>query len=41
VRFVSELERGKSTARLGETLRVVASLGLSLTIGDPDEYADA
>jgi HTH-type transcriptional regulator/antitoxin HipB len=41
VRFVSELERGKSTARLGETLRVVASLGLPLTIGDPDESADA
>jgi HTH-type transcriptional regulator/antitoxin HipB len=41
VRFVSELERGKSTARLGETLRVVASLGLPLTIGDPDEPADA
>ncbi|HTD57750.1 MAG TPA: helix-turn-helix domain-containing protein [Solirubrobacteraceae bacterium] len=36
VRFVSELERGKPTARLAQTLRVVASLGLSLTIEDPD-----
>ena len=35
VRFLSELERGKSTARLGETLRVVASLGLRLSIEDP------
>jgi len=35
VRFVSELERGKPTARLAQTLRVVASLGLVLTIEDP------
>ena len=32
VRFLSELERGKPTARLGETLRVVAALGLHLHI---------
>ncbi len=41
VRFVSELERGKPTARLGETLRVIASLGLPLTIGGPNESTDA
>ena len=35
IRFVSELERGKPTARLAETLRVVAALGLSLEIEDP------
>jgi len=36
VRFLSELERGKPTARLGETLRVASSLGLRLSIEDPD-----
>jgi HTH-type transcriptional regulator / antitoxin HipB len=36
VRFLSELERGKQTSRLGETLRVVSSLGLRLWIEDPD-----
>lgn len=35
IRFVSELERGKPTARLAETLRVVAALGLSVEIEDP------
>jgi transcriptional regulator with XRE-family HTH domain len=37
VRFLSELERGKPTARLAETLRVVVSLGLRVTIEDPDD----
>jgi transcriptional regulator with XRE-family HTH domain len=37
VRFLSELERGKPTSRLGETLRVVSSLGLRVAIEDPDE----
>jgi HTH-type transcriptional regulator / antitoxin HipB len=36
VRFLSELERGKPTARLGETLRVLSSLGLHLSVKDPD-----
>lgn len=36
VRFVSELERGKATARLGETLRVAAALGVRLTLEVPD-----
>jgi HTH-type transcriptional regulator / antitoxin HipB len=40
-RFVSELERGKPTVRLAETMRVVASLGLLFTIEDPDEQPDA
>jgi len=35
VRFLSELERGKTTARLGETLRVAASLGLRIVVEDP------
>jgi HTH-type transcriptional regulator/antitoxin HipB len=35
VRFLSELERGKPTSRLGETLRVASSLGLRLSIEDP------
>jgi HTH-type transcriptional regulator/antitoxin HipB len=34
VRFVSELERGKSTARLAETLRVLAALGIRVTAED-------
>lgn len=33
IRFLSELENGKETARLGEVLKVVAGLGLALTIG--------
>jgi transcriptional regulator with XRE-family HTH domain len=35
VRFLSELERGKPTARLHETLLVARSLGLDMTIEDP------
>jgi HTH-type transcriptional regulator / antitoxin HipB len=34
-RFLSELERGKASVRLEETLRVVAALGLRLTLEDP------
>ncbi len=30
LRFLSELERGKSTAQLGATLRVLAALGIRL-----------
>lgn len=36
VRFLSELERGKPTTRLGETLRVASSLGLRVSIEDRD-----
>lgn len=36
VRFLSELERGKPTARLGETLQVLASLGIRLSTQGPD-----
>jgi len=35
VRFLSELERGKPTVRLAETLRAVRSLGLRLVVEDP------
>ncbi len=35
-RFVGELERGKPTVRLAETMRVAASLGLRLIVEDPD-----
>ena len=35
VRFVSELERGKPSARLAETLRVASALGVRLTLDDP------
>ena len=41
VRFLSELERGKPTARLAETLRAVASLGLRLVIEEPEEIANS
>jgi y4mF family transcriptional regulator len=34
VRFVSELERGKSSARLAQTLRVLAALGIRITAED-------
>lgn len=36
VRFLSELERGKSTARLGETLKVFAALGIRISASEPD-----
>jgi HTH-type transcriptional regulator/antitoxin HipB len=36
IRFVSELERGKPTARLGEALRVAAALGVIVAVEDPD-----
>lgn len=41
IRFVSELERGKATARLGETLRVIEALGINLAVEDPLDRADA
>lgn len=34
-RFLSELERGKASVRLEETLRVLAALGLRLHVEDP------
>lgn len=37
IRFVSELERGKPTARLGGALRVAAALGVIVAIEDPDD----
>jgi HTH-type transcriptional regulator / antitoxin HipB len=33
VRFLSDLERGKETARLGPTLKVINGLGLTLMLG--------
>ncbi len=41
IRFVSELERGKATARLAETLRVAQALGVNLVLEDPLEQPDA
>jgi y4mF family transcriptional regulator len=41
IRFVSELERGKATARLAETLRVAEALGVKLVLEDPLERPDA
>jgi HTH-type transcriptional regulator / antitoxin HipB len=35
VRFLSELERGKPTARIGDALRVAVSLGLAIDMEDP------
>lgn len=35
LRFISELERGKPSVRLQETLRVMAALGLVLEVQDP------
>jgi HTH-type transcriptional regulator/antitoxin HipB len=35
MRFLSELERGKASVRLEETLRVLAALGLQLKLEDP------
>lgn len=33
VRFLSDLERGKETTRLGSTLKVINGLGLALMLG--------
>ena len=33
VRFLSDLERGKETVRLGPTLKVIDGVGLSLMLG--------
>jgi len=33
-RFIVELEAGKSTARLGETMRVAAALGVGVVVED-------
>lgn len=41
VRFLSELERGKPTARLAETLRAASSLGIHLLVEDPDDRSNA
>ena len=41
IRFLSELERGKPTARLAETLRVAAALGVDLRLEDPRGRPDA
>jgi HTH-type transcriptional regulator / antitoxin HipB len=41
VRFVSELERGKATARLAQTLRVAEALGVNLTLEDTLDRPDA
>jgi y4mF family transcriptional regulator len=41
IRFVSELERGKPTARLGETLRVAGALGVRLALEDPVDRSNA
>jgi HTH-type transcriptional regulator / antitoxin HipB len=41
IRFVSELERGKATVRLAETLRVAAALGVNLALEDPLDRPDA
>ncbi len=35
VRFLSELERGKATARLGKALAVLAALGCTVRIEPP------
>lgn len=35
-RFLGELERGKPTVRLAESLRVAAALGISISITDPN-----
>jgi HTH-type transcriptional regulator/antitoxin HipB len=35
LRFIGELERGKSTVRLAETLRVASALGVRILVEDP------
>lgn len=35
IRFISDLENGKETCRLGMSLRVLATLGLRISVSDP------
>jgi HTH-type transcriptional regulator / antitoxin HipB len=37
LRFIGELERGKPTVQLDATLRVLGSLGMTLTVEDGDD----
>lgn len=39
-RYISELERGKSTARIGEMLKVLDALGVGLYVLSQDEVAE-
>ena len=39
-RYISELERGKTTARIGEMLRVLNALGAGLYILSQDEAVE-
>jgi len=39
-RYISELERGKATARLGEMLKVLKALGAGLYILSQDEAVE-
>jgi transcriptional regulator with XRE-family HTH domain len=41
IRFISELERGKPTARLGEALRVAVALGVTIAVEDTDDQPAA
>jgi len=38
IRFLSDLERGKETARLGSALKVIQGLGLALTLGPKQPF---
>lgn len=37
IRFLSELERGKQTARLSQTFLVLDALGITLSLTAPDD----
>lgn len=39
-RYISELERGKSTAHLGEMMKVLDALGAGLYVCSPQESAE-
>ena len=39
-RYISELERGKSTARIGEMLKVLDALGVGLYVLSQGEVAE-
>ena len=36
VRFISDLENGKETCQIGRTLKVLAALGLHVSLLNPD-----
>ena len=40
VRFIVDIEKGKETAALGKTLKVIKMLGIEINLKTPTEYKE-